>query len=36
MVELGFQVVEREEGTGFSPHLGEDPYLCRLIFVKDG
>ena len=36
MDELGFQLLKREEGTGFSPHLGEDPHLCRLIFVKKG
>ncbi len=34
MAELGFRLLVREEGTGFSPHLGEDPHLCRLIFVK--
>ena len=36
MAELGFQLLLREEGTGFSPHLGEDPHLCRLIFLKTG
>lgn len=36
MAELGFQLLERQEGTGFSPHLGEDPYLCRLIFLRAG
>lgn len=36
MAELGFQLLEREEGTGLSPHCGEDPHLCRLIFIKEG
>ncbi|MEW9617684.1 methyltransferase domain-containing protein [Shinella sp. S4-D37] len=36
MAELGFQLLERQEGTGFSPHLGEDPHLCRLVFFKAG
>ena len=36
MSTLGFQVLVREEGIGFSPHLDENPYLCRLIFVKAG
>jgi SAM-dependent methyltransferase len=36
MTELGFQVVERKEGIGFSPHLNENPHLCRLILMKTG
>ncbi len=36
MAELGFELLERQEGTGLSPYLGENPYLCRLIFVKKG
>jgi SAM-dependent methyltransferase len=36
MGELGFQLLKREEGINFSPHLSENPHLCRLIFVKGG
>lgn len=36
MAELGFQLLEREEGTGLSPYHGEDPHLCRFVFVKAG
>ena len=35
LADLGFKVVKRQEGTNLSKYRGENPHLCRLLFVKE-